>query len=154
MTIEVTNCCRENIVSSYQVTVWETLVKLRSRSVLTAPLMSLWQHVELSQESTKSKLNGQHKAGLLPLSHSTHACVPFGHMDEVETTSAKLKSQEAFNLVSGKTYRSRATLSERIIHPAFLLMWKSQVDVLAIITSSLLVTKGRILLLSVIKYWF
>lgn len=58
-------------------------------------------HVELSPESTEPELNGQHKAGLLPLSHSTHAHVFLGHTQEVEDNKCKsLKSQEAFNLAS------------------------------------------------------
>lgn len=52
-------------------------------------LGSFRQHVELSQASTQSQFNGQHKAGLLPLSHGTHAHVPLGHMDEVDNNKCK-----------------------------------------------------------------
>lgn len=65
-------------------------------------------HVELSPESTEPELNGQRKAGLLSLSHSTHAHVLLGHTWEVEDNKCKsLKSQEALDLAS----HERAKLS-------------------------------------------
>lgn len=89
------------------------MVKHRSRPVSTASLVSFKPHVELSAESTKSELGGQHKAGFaaIKLQHTRPRC-PLVTWRQLKITRSKPETQRAFNLVSDKAYWNRTAQSE------------------------------------------